>query len=125
MANATTTDTKAVEKTFKRLSRWYMTHQRPPSPQQMQPLWNGKANIDFEDFVQWKAEVGLKHGAVFEEDGTILFDEWTVPPHDQVIIEFNAQFDRQFRAIYANTNYYPVWIGDGTTGNPPLLARPD
>jgi len=41
------------------------------------------------------------------------------PPHEQIIQEFNSQFDRQFKSRYANTNHYPVWIGDGSTGMSP------
>jgi len=37
---------------------------------------------------------------MFDEDGTIIFDEWPIRPHDQIIDEFGSQFVTQFKSIY-------------------------
>ena len=85
----------------------------------METIWKFKKHIDFEDFVLWKEQVGIKRGVMFDEDGTIIFEEWAVRPHDQIIDEFNSQFVRQFKSIYANTPQYPLWVNDGMTGSSP------
>ena len=103
-------------KTFKRLCRIYLRLQRSPSAKDMESIWRFKRYIDFEDFVVWKQQVGLKRGVIFEEDGTIIFEEWPVPPHDEIIDEFNSQYDRQLKSFYANTPYYPLWVNHGATG---------
>lgn len=54
---------------------------------------------------------------MFDEDGTIIFEEWPIRPHDQIIDEFNSQFVTQFKSIYASTPHYPLWVNDGTTGS--------
>jgi hypothetical protein len=108
-------DPQTTKKAFKKLCRWYLKNQRIPSPERMQILWDARAEIHFEDYVVWKDEVGLKRGTVFEEDGTIRFLEFPTRPHDQIVGEFNSQFDRQFMSFYANTPLYPQWASDGTT----------
>jgi hypothetical protein len=96
-----------------------MRLQRPPPAIDMETIWKFKKYIDFEDFVLWKDQVGIKRGVMFDEDGTIIFQEWPIRPHDQIIGEFNSQFDRQFLSIFANTPHYPLWVNDGTTGSCP------
>ena len=89
-----------------------MKHGQPPPLKDMAALWRVKDAVNFEDFVVWKDEVGLKRGTLFETDGKIKFLECTVKPHDQIITEFNSQFDRQIMSIYANTPLYPQWTND-------------
>jgi hypothetical protein len=107
------------KKAFKRLCRMYMRLQRPPPTKDMETIWKFKNHIDFEDFVLWKEQVGIKRGVMFDEDGTIIFEEWPRAPHDEIIDEFNSQFDRQFKSFFANTPHYPLWINHGTTGSSP------
>ena len=95
----------------------YIKLQHPPPVKDMETIWKFKKHINFEDFVSWKDQVGIKRGVTFDEDGTIIFEEWPIPPHDQVVDEFNSQFDRQFKSFYANTLHYPLWVNDETTGS--------
>lgn len=97
----------------------YMRLQRPPSGKEMETIWKFKKHIDFEDFVLWKEQIGIKRGLMFDEDGTIIFEDWPLGPHDLIIDEFNSQFDRQFKSSFANTPHYPLWVNDGTTGSSP------
>ena len=87
---------------------------------QMEKLWKYKNYIHFEEMIAWRDEVGVKRGILYDE-GKILFEEWPTPPHDEVIDEFNSQFDRQFRSRFAGTPHYPAWVNHGSTGiYPPL-----
>ena len=108
-----------VKKAFKGLCRMYMRLQRPPPAKEMETIWKFKKHIDFEDFVLGKEQVGIKRGVMFDEDGMIIFEEWPVRPHDQIIDEFNSQFVTQIKSIYTNTPHYPLWVNDGTTGSSP------
>jgi hypothetical protein len=89
--------------------------QTPPTDKEMEPLWEMREHIDFEDIVVWRDEVGVKKGLVYE-NGRVLFNEWPVPPHENIIAEFNSQFDRQYVSPYAGTAHYPVFTNDGTQG---------
>jgi hypothetical protein len=103
-----------AKKIFKKLCRQYMRTRLPPS--YLLPLWDLRDYIDFEDFVMWKSEVGLKKGAIWEEDGRIYFDQWPIKPHEQIIGDFNSQFSSQFVSIFIGTAHWNAWIYDGTTG---------
>ena len=70
--------------------------------------------VDVENIRKWRDEIGVKKGVVCD-DGKIIFDEWPVPPHEQIISEFNAQFI-EFASIYRGTPHYPVFVNDGTSG---------
>jgi hypothetical protein len=89
-----------IKKLFKQLSRSYMSKRRIPSDKEMQGLWAEKASITFEDIIHWKDEIGLKRGVLFDEDGTVLFDEWPIRPLDAISDEFNLQFSNQLRHPY-------------------------
>lgn len=41
----------------------YMKLQRPPPAKEMETIWKFKKHIDFEDFVLWKEQVGIKKGS--------------------------------------------------------------
>src|SRR5579859_6536598 len=75
------TATNEVKRIFKRLCRYYMKHRQPPPAQQMQQIWRLKGDVGFEDFVRWKDEVRIKKGVIYDDDGTIIFEHWPVPPH--------------------------------------------
>jgi hypothetical protein len=90
-----------------------------PPAKDMETIWKFKKYFDFEDFVLWKDQVGIKKGVMFDEDGMIIFQECLIHPHDQIIGEFNSQFDCQFMSFFANTLHYPLWVNDGTTGSWP------
>ena len=81
----------------------------------MEPLWKMQEHIEFEDIVAWRDEVGVRKGVVYE-NGRVLFNEWPVRPHEQIVNEFNSQFDRQYMSPYAGTAHYPLFRNDGTTG---------
>ena len=81
----------------------------------MEPLWNCQQDIDFEDMVRWRDEVGVKRGIIYD-GGKIIFDRFADAPHDEVVGEFNWQFDRQFGAPYVGTANYPAWVHHGTRG---------
>jgi hypothetical protein len=49
-----------LKKAFKRLGRMYMRLQRPPLAKDMETIWKFKKRINFEDFVLWKEQVGIK-----------------------------------------------------------------
>jgi hypothetical protein len=78
----------------------------------METIWKFKEHIDFEDFVLWKGQVGIKWKFIFHEDGTITFKEWPLRPHGQIVDELHIQFVTQFKSIYANTPHYPLWINE-------------
>ena len=71
--------------------------------------------IEFDDIAAWRDEVGVRKGVVFE-NGRVLFNDWLVRPHEQIVNEFNTQFFAQLTAPYVGTVHYPVFINDGTTG---------
>jgi hypothetical protein len=94
-----------------------MSKRRIPSDQEMQRLWAEKTSITFEDIIHWKDEVGLKRGVLFDEDGTVLFEEWPIRPHDAIIDEFSNQFSNQLRHPYVNTIHHPTFRNHGTEGS--------
>jgi hypothetical protein len=104
-----------IKTLFKKLCRKYLKTQTPPTDKEMEPLWEMREHIDFEDIVVWRDEVGVKKGLVYE-NGRVLFNEWLVRPHENIIDEFNSQSDRQCRSPYAGTAHYPVFTNDGTQG---------
>lgn len=80
--------------------------------------WSGCGecrNVDVEDIIAWRDEVGLKKGVVCD-DGKVIFNEWPVPPHEQIVSEFNTQFVAQSSSIFSGTPHYPVVVNNGTTG---------
>jgi hypothetical protein len=94
-----------------------MSKRRIPSDKEMQRLWAEKASITFEDIIDWKDEVGLKRGVLFDADGTILFEEWPIRPHDVIIDEFSIQFFNQLRYPYTNTVHRPTFRNHGKEGS--------
>jgi len=82
----------------------------------MEGLWAEKASITFEDIIHWKNDIGLKRGVLFDEDGTVLFEEWPGRPHDVIIDEFFSQFFSQLRNPYLNTVHNPTFRNHGTEG---------
>ena len=62
--------------------------------------------------------MGIKRGITFDEDGSIIFEEWPDRPHDQIIGVFSVMFTSQFVSPYQNQAAIdPVFEVDGTTGN--------
>jgi hypothetical protein len=106
---------KEVKLLFKKLCRRYQKRQTPLADHEMEPLWMLRDHLNFEDFITWRDQVGVKKGVVYE-DGKVLFNEWPVPPHEQIVSEINSQFSRQFSTPFSGTPHYPVFVGDGTTG---------
>jgi hypothetical protein len=91
---------KDSEKAFKRVCRMYVHETSASAPAKgVEMIWKFKKYIDFEDFVLWKDQVGIKKGVVFDEDKTIIFEEWPTRPHDQIVDIFNSQLMEQFSAI--------------------------
>ena len=104
-----------IKALFKKLCRRYMKRQTPPADKEMEPLWRMREYVDVEDIIAWRDEVGVRKGVVCE-DGKVIFNEWPVPPHEQIVSEFNTQFVTQFSSIFSGTPHYPVFINNGTTG---------
>jgi len=71
--------------------------------------------IEYDDILAWRDEVGVKKGVVYE-NGRVLFNQWPVRPHEQIVNEFNIQFVSQLSSRYVGTVQHPVFINDGTTG---------
>lgn len=71
--------------------------------------------VEFEDIVVWRDEVGVRKGVMYE-NGRVLFNEWPVRPHENIVNEFNTQFATQYMSPYIGTAHYPVFTNDGTTG---------
>jgi len=66
--------------------------------------------------------MGIKGGITFDEDGSIIFEEWPDRPHDQIVGVFSVMFTSQFVSPYQNQAAIdPVFEVDGTTGNNLLL----
>jgi hypothetical protein len=81
-----------------------------------------KEAYTWRDIIEWRDQIGIKRGIIFDEDGSIIFEEWPDPPHDQIVGVFSGMFDRQFIATYENqAEIDPVFEVDGTTGNNLLL----
>jgi hypothetical protein len=104
-----------IKTLFKKLCRKYLKTQTPPTDKEMEPLWEMREYIDFEDIMVWRDEVGVKKGLVYE-NGRVLFNEWPVPPHEHIVDEFNTQFSAQYKSPYIGTAHYPVFTNDGTQG---------
>ena len=81
----------------------------------MAPLWRMRTYVDVEDIIVWRDEVGVKKGVVYE-DGKVIFNEWLMAPHEQIVSEFNTQFISQFSIIFRGTPHYPVFVNHGRTG---------
>jgi len=81
----------------------------------MEPLWRMRDYVDVENIRKWRDEIGVKKGVICD-NGKVIFDEWPVPPHEQIISEFNMQFTAQYASIYLGTPHWPVFVNDGTSG---------
>jgi hypothetical protein len=86
----------------------------PPPDEEMERLWQMREYVDLDSIRKWRDEVGVKKG-VMCDDGKVIFDEWPEPPHEQIISEFNSQFN-EFASMYRGTPHYPVFFNDGTSG---------
>src|SRR5271156_3715606 len=75
-----------IKTLFKKLCRLYMKRQTPPMNQEMEPLWKMQEYVEFEDIVAWRDEVGVRKGVVYE-NGRVLFNEWPVRPHENIVNE--------------------------------------
>jgi hypothetical protein len=77
-----------------------------------------KEAYGWRDIIEWRDQMGIKKGLTFDEDGSIIFEEWPDRPHEQIITEFSVMFISQFISPYQNqAAIHPVFEGDGTTGN--------
>ena len=92
-----------------------MKRQTPPTDQEMEPLWQMRDYVEFEDVIAWRDEVGVRKGVVYDE-GNVIFNAWPVPPHEYIVNEFNSQFHAQYMSPYTGTPPYPVFTNAGTTG---------
>ena len=104
-----------IKMLFKKLCRRYLKLHAPPPDKDMDPLWRMGEYVDVENIRKWRDEIGVKKGVVCD-DGKVIFDEWPVPPHEQIISDFNTQFIAQFASIYLGTPLYSVFVNDGTSG---------
>src|ERR1700685_3031691 len=51
-----------INKLFKKLCRKYLKTQTLPTDNEMEPLWEMREHIDFEDILVWRDEAGVKKG---------------------------------------------------------------
>ena len=73
--------------------------------------------MDLKTVFSWRDEVGVKRG-VFYEDGKIEFEEWPVPPHEDIIDTFENVFKGQFVHPWINPNNWdPPFRGLHNQGN--------
>ena len=77
-----------------------------------------KEAYGWRDIIEWRDQMGIKKGIIFDEDGSIFFEEWPDRPHDQIVGEFTLMFSSQFRSPYQNqAAIHPTFDEDGSTGN--------
>ena len=109
-------DISVANRIFKRIGRAYLRKQRPPSASALSEINQYRHAFTWQDVIEWSDQIGLHHGVTYDDDGTILFEEWPLKPHDQIIDEISLLFDSQFRVPYMNqAGVHPTFIGDGQT----------
>ena len=85
-------------------------------------LMDLKESYTWRDIIEWSDQMGIKRGIIFDEDCSIIFEEWPDVPHDQIIGQFSVMFTSQFVSPYQNQAAIDtVFEVDGTTGNNLLL----
>ena len=101
---------------FKRIGRGYMRKQKPPSASALAEINQYRDAFTWQDVIEWSDQIGLHHGVIYDDDGTVQFEEWPIKPHDQIIDEIRLLFDSQFRIPYMNqAGVHPTFVGDGSS----------
>jgi hypothetical protein len=57
----------------------------------MRELWEYRDILDLQTVFTWPDEVGIRKGVLYE-DGKVEFEEWSLPPHENVIDVFETMF---------------------------------
>ena len=91
----------SAERLFKKLARSYLKKRAPPDPESMRELWEYKDVLDLMTVFTWRNEVGIRRGVLYE-DGKVEFEEWPLPPHEDIIDIFENVFKRQFVSPWPN-----------------------
>lgn len=115
-AHAGGTRNKQAKTLFKKLARQYLRKRSPPTESELELLSAFRNDFGWLDLIKWRDEVGVLRGIVYEDDGTVTFDEWTQPPHDQVIGEFSRMFLRQLVEPWENAPVDPTFETTGSQG---------
>ena len=74
----------------------------PPTKSDLSELTELKELYGWRDITEWRDQMDIRNGIRFDEDGSIIFEEWPDRPHDQIVREFTLIFSSQFRTPYQN-----------------------
>jgi hypothetical protein len=115
---------KSAKRIFRHLAKLYNENHMPPENSEILKLTDLKEEFGWSDIIQWRDELGIKRGLIYEDDGSIIFEQWPDVPHDQIINVFSFMFSERFISPYQNQIAVdPVFEADGTTGNNPLFNQ--
>ena len=93
----------SAKRVFKKLARSYLNRRAPPDTESLRELWEYKDVLDLKTVLAWRDEVGIRRGVLYE-DGRIEFEEWPVPPHEDIIDIFENVFKGQFVHPWTDPN---------------------
>jgi hypothetical protein len=109
-----------AKRVFKRIGRAYMRKQRTPSASDLAEINQYHHAFTWQDIIEWSDQISLRHGVTYDDDGTVLFEEWPIKPHDQIVDEISLLFDTKFRSPYVEqAGIHPTFVGDRATGRNP------
>jgi hypothetical protein len=107
----------AANQIFKNLARSYLKKRAPPDPESMRELWEYKDILDLKTVFTWRDEAGIRRGVLYE-DGKIEFEEWPLPPHENIIDVFETIFKKQFVFPWPD-DLNPTFEGTHSQGKDP------
>src|ERR1700737_4869632 len=73
-----------AKKIFRRLAKQYIESHIPPTKLEVSKLTDLKEAYAWRDIIEWRDQMGIERGITFDEDGSIIFEEWPDIPHDQI-----------------------------------------
>ena len=111
----------SAKRLFKKLARSYLKKRAPPDPESMRELWEYKDILDLKTVFTWRDEVGIRRGVLYE-DGKIEFEEWPLPPHEDIIDLFEIIFRRQFISPWPS-DLNPTFDGIHSQGEDTLFLE--
>ena len=74
----------SAKKIFRRLAKEYLESHVPLTKSDVSKLTDLKEAYAWRDIIEWRNQMGIKRGITFDEDGSIIFEEWPDRPHDQI-----------------------------------------
>ena len=84
-----------MKRIFKKLARSYLKKRTRPDPESVRELWEYKDILELKTVFTWRDEVGIRRGVLYE-DGKVEFEEWLLPPYENIVDVFETIFRRQF-----------------------------